>query len=100
MNNFGVVADLRIDRSQGAPFGLVEFAERGPAHIAKVRKHFTVDGNLIEITEAKTFVNESVLQERNVFVQNPLLDAMNMRTTLSENQKEELGEKLAAVRKA
>eukprot|EP00929_Paragymnodinium_shiwhaense_P108839 TRINITY_DN75186_c0_g1_i1.p1 TRINITY_DN75186_c0_g1~~TRINITY_DN75186_c0_g1_i1.p1 ORF type:complete len:518 (-),score=167.71 TRINITY_DN75186_c0_g1_i1:78-1631(-) len=99
MNNFGVVADLRLVRQEEqAPFGLVEFAERGPAHVAKVRKHFTVDGKLIEITEAKTFVNESTLQERNVFVQNPLLDAMNMSTTIAE--KDDLKDKLAKVRSA
>lgn len=97
--NFGEVERLRVDKDvHGVTFGLVEFRERGPAHICKMQQHFLVDGLVLRCAEAKTMVDESVFTEQIVQFQAPILDAMNMRQVLS--QEFELNNKLEQVRAA
>eukprot|EP00927_Polykrikos_kofoidii_P066251 TRINITY_DN61882_c0_g1_i1.p1 TRINITY_DN61882_c0_g1~~TRINITY_DN61882_c0_g1_i1.p1 ORF type:complete len:532 (-),score=136.49 TRINITY_DN61882_c0_g1_i1:89-1684(-) len=96
--NFGEVEGVRVERTEEEAFGLIEFKERGPAHVCKLQREFTVDGKPLVITEAKVFVNESEFRERTVHFQNPILDALNMRTVLA--CQDELKDKINQVRAA
>merc|ERR1712039_1016179 len=75
-----------------------EFTERGAAHVCKTQGQFLVDGRILTVTEAKTFVNEAAFAEKTVHFQNPILDAMNMQHTLAID--EDIKAKIKKVRKA
>merc|ERR1712187_425227 len=96
--NFGEIEDLRLNANHAEPHAIVEFKERGPAHVAKIQGEFCVDGRVITFTESKVFVDETTNQEKNVHFQNVLLDAMNMRQVLMTE--EDMKEKISKVRKA
>merc|ERR1712228_320189 len=95
--NFGEVHRLPIERSDTiGVYGLVEFAERGPAHVCKQRGKFLVDGRLVLATESKVFVDEELVQEKDVVFQNAVLDGINMRETLATQ--DDIREKVKKVR--
>merc|ERR1719401_317419 len=97
--NFGEVNQLRLDTDgQGETFALVEFQEKGPAHVCKTQHKYRVDGRFLLFTESKTMVDAESLAEKTVQFQAPLLDAHNMRQVLT--QQIVLSDKLAKVRAA
>eukprot|EP00930_Biecheleria_cincta_P006911 TRINITY_DN108016_c0_g1_i1.p1 TRINITY_DN108016_c0_g1~~TRINITY_DN108016_c0_g1_i1.p1 ORF type:complete len:558 (-),score=146.60 TRINITY_DN108016_c0_g1_i1:105-1778(-) len=96
---FGQVEMLRIDKdSAGLPFGLVEFADEKVAHVVKMTRQFLVEDRVLVFTEAKSHVDNARIEEMTVEFQAPIIDAMNMRTVLS--QQTELADKLAKVKAA
>lgn len=97
--HFGEVEVCRVEEPDGlAAFALVEFKERGPAHVVKTQKTYEVDGKILQFTESKTMVNASEFAEQSVHFQAPVFDMMNMRAVLA--QQGQLTEKLAKVREA
>jgi len=96
--NFGEVTAIRVEPTAEEPYALIEFMERGPAHVAKTQAQFMVDGRMLTITESRVFVDEQENQEKTVHFQNVLLDAMNMRSSILTQ--DGLKEKLDEVRKA
>lgn len=97
--HFGDVEGVRVEEPEGLePFALVEFKERGPAHVVKTQKEYEVDGKIVNFTDAKTMVNDVTFTEKTVHFQQPIFDAMNMQAVLS--QQGHLNAKLAKVREA
>merc|ERR1712217_107550 len=70
--------------------------ERGPAHVYKQRGKFLVDGRLVLATESKVFVDEQLVQEKDVIFQNSVIDGINMRETLATQ--DDIREKVKRVR--
>jgi len=96
---FGELERLKVDTdTKGACFGLVEFKDRGPAHIAKTQRSFKVDDRVLTVTEAKSMVEESSFMEQTIQFQAPIIDAMAMKNVLY--QQLDLREKLDKVREA
>jgi len=96
---FGEIERLRVDTdANGDCFGLAEFKERGPAHIAKTQRIFKVDGAKLIVTEAKSLVEEASFMEQTIHFQAPIVDAMAMRDVIY--QQGDLREKLDKVRQA
>lgn len=97
--NFGDVEKLKVDRdARGVAFGLVEFKERGPAHIVKTQQKYAVDGKVFTCTESKVMVDESEFMEQTIQFQESIRDAMSMRQILA--QQPDLKDKLDKVRAA
>merc|ERR1711974_46614 len=97
--NFGKVERMKVDKTtEGKPFGLVEFKDRGPAHILKTQKQYAVDGRVFTCTEAKVMVDESQFMEQTIQFQDSVRDAMGMRQILACQP--ELKDKLDKVRAA
>jgi len=95
---FGEVKALVINNEGDAPFALIEFKEKGPAHVCKTQREFLVDGRVFTFSEAKTMVDATEFAERGVHFQQPIFDAYNMRQVLA--QQGNLNAKLVEVRKA
>jgi len=96
---FGEVEMLKIDKdANGKTFGLVEFKSQKVAHVVKMQKQFLVDDRVLFFTEAKSHVDNARVEEMTVQFQAPIIDAMNMRSVLSQQQA--LAEKLAKVKAA
>jgi len=97
--HFGEVNSCRVEEPEGQePFALIEFTERGPAHVVKTQKSYEVDGRIITFSEAKVMVEAQKFAEKTVHFQQPIFDTMNMRAVL--NQQQHLSQKLAKVREA
>eukprot|EP00929_Paragymnodinium_shiwhaense_P115568 TRINITY_DN84536_c0_g1_i1.p1 TRINITY_DN84536_c0_g1~~TRINITY_DN84536_c0_g1_i1.p1 ORF type:complete len:736 (+),score=230.26 TRINITY_DN84536_c0_g1_i1:109-2316(+) len=97
--HFGEVEALRIDEdAEGTRFGLVEFKERGPAHVCKVRAQFMVDGRLLVFSEAKTMVDTRSFAEESVQFTTPVFDSMDLASV--QAKKQVLDKKLAQARMA
>merc|ERR1719247_1910948 len=63
--NFGEVLACRVEEPEGVePYGLVEFAERGAAHVVKTQQQYEVDGRVIHFRESKTMVNAMDYEEK------------------------------------
>merc|ERR1712187_939137 len=77
---------------------LVEFKERGPAHVVKTQKTYEADGKILSFSESKTMVNAMDFAEKSVHFQAPIFDYMNMKAVLA--QQGHLSQKLAKVREA
>eukprot|EP00931_Biecheleriopsis_adriatica_P035042 TRINITY_DN20196_c0_g1_i1.p1 TRINITY_DN20196_c0_g1~~TRINITY_DN20196_c0_g1_i1.p1 ORF type:complete len:524 (-),score=155.67 TRINITY_DN20196_c0_g1_i1:53-1624(-) len=96
---FGPVEMLRIDKAaDGSTFGLVEFQDTKVAHVVKMQRSFLVEDRVLVFTEAKSHVDNARVEEMTVKFQAPIIDAMNMRSVLSQQQA--LADKLAKVREA
>merc|ERR1712151_1169261 len=57
---------------------------------------FRVDGRLVLATESKAFVDEELVQEKDVVFQNAVIDGINMRETLATQ--DDIREKVKKVR--
>lgn len=97
--HFGEVLSCRIDTDPfGKVFGLVEFKEKGPAHVCKAQREFFVHGRVLTFSESKTMVDVVSFTEKNVHFQDTVFDALNLRTAMA--QQGVINMKLNAVRAA
>ncbi|CAL1154833.1 unnamed protein product, partial [Cladocopium goreaui] len=72
---FGAVEQLRLDRDdKGAPFGLIQFKELGIARGCCLRRTFLVDDHVVLISESKSEVNSTDIEEATVEFQHPCID--------------------------
>eukprot|EP00931_Biecheleriopsis_adriatica_P079001 TRINITY_DN52418_c0_g1_i1.p1 TRINITY_DN52418_c0_g1~~TRINITY_DN52418_c0_g1_i1.p1 ORF type:complete len:658 (-),score=205.18 TRINITY_DN52418_c0_g1_i1:67-2040(-) len=77
---FGELEALRLDEDDaGNVFALVEFKERGPAHVVKTQEKFMVDDRVVTFTEARTLVNVTAFAEESVAFDQPAYDPTTMR---------------------
>merc|ERR1711865_713143 len=83
--HFGEVECVRVEEPEGLePFALVEFKERGPAHVVKTQKSYEVDGKVVSFTESQTMVNQIGFAEKSVHFQQPIFDYLNMKAVLAQ----------------
>merc|ERR1711957_828082 len=83
--HFGEVLTCRIDTDPfGKVFGLVEFKEKGPAHVCKAQREFFVHGRILTFSESKTMVDVVSFTEKNVHFQDTVFDALNLRTAMAQ----------------
>merc|ERR1712056_123231 len=93
---FGVVDKVKIDIDQnGSRFALVEFREKGPAHVCKLQQQYAVNGRVLIMTEAQSVVDEANLTELGIEFEDPMINAMQMRSFLGHDEK--LAEKIKRV---
>mmetsp|Transcript_19902 Transcript_19902/g.37433 ORF Transcript_19902/g.37433 Transcript_19902/m.37433 type:complete len:862 (-) Transcript_19902:60-2645(-) len=98
-SHFGEVLNLRIEEpEQGDPFAIIEFKEKGAAHVVKTQREYLVDGRILKFSESKTMVDDVSFTEQAVHFQAPVFDTLNMRAVLA--QQGQLNAKLSKVREA
>lgn len=98
-SHFGEVIKLRIEEpEEGEPFAIIEFKERGAAHVVKTQREYLVDGRIMKFSESKTMVDDIGFTEQAVHFQAPVFDTLNMRAVLA--QQGQLNAKLSKVREA
>ncbi|CAE7226545.1 unnamed protein product [Symbiodinium necroappetens] len=81
---FGELEALRLDKdSDGQPFALVEFKERGSAQVVKRTEKFLVEERVLAFTEAKTMVDTTSFAEQSVHFNQPAFDTTTMKVVLA-----------------
>merc|ERR1712039_174833 len=96
---FGPVEKVKIDKDKtGANFAMIEFREKGPAHQCKLQQQYAVNGRVLIMTEAQTVIDEAGLTEFGIEFEDSMINAMQMRSLLPNDEK--LSAKIKAVQEA
>eukprot|EP00928_Gymnodinium_smaydae_P006994 TRINITY_DN12502_c0_g1_i1.p1 TRINITY_DN12502_c0_g1~~TRINITY_DN12502_c0_g1_i1.p1 ORF type:complete len:820 (-),score=268.59 TRINITY_DN12502_c0_g1_i1:26-2230(-) len=97
--NFGEVNKIRLDFDEkGECFAIVEFKEKGPAHVCKVRREFLVDGNHVIFSESKTLVDTVEFAEESVAFTTPTFNVADLMQIAATQER--INSKLAKARLA